>query len=54
MVPFIKDRETLFRVCDAALNYFRENALPGERFKFTLDRLGVDGLKEKVMEAYHG
>ncbi len=54
VVPFIKDRETLFRVCDAALNYFRENALPGERFKFTLDRLGVDGLKEKVMEAYHG
>ena len=51
IVPFIKDKETLFRVCDAALNFFNEYAKPGERFKFTLDRVGVDALKEKIMEA---
>ena len=31
-----------------------ENAKPGERFRKTLDRLGEDGLKEKVMAAYNG
>lgn len=54
LVPFIKDRDTLFAVCDAALNFFNENAKPGERFKFTLDRVGEDKFREKVMEAYNG
>lgn len=54
LVPFITDKDTLFRVCDAALTFFDENAKPGERFKFTLDRVGIDSLREKVMEAYDG
>lgn len=54
LVPFIKDRETLLRVCDAALVFFNDNAKPGERFKFTLDRVGIDKFKDKVMEAYEG
>lgn len=54
LVPIIKDKETLFRVTDAAIEYFEENARPSERFRKTLDRLGEDGLKEKVQSAYNG
>ncbi|MBR3105311.1 MAG: 4Fe-4S binding protein [Lachnospiraceae bacterium] len=52
IVPFIEDKETLFAVCDAALNFFRENANPSERFKFTIDRVGKEKLDEIVWKAY--
>ena len=54
IVPFIEDKETLFRVCDAALDFFQRNANPGERFKFTIDRAGVEILEQEVWEAYRG
>lgn len=54
LVPIIKDKDTLFRVTDAAIEYFEENANPSERFRKTLERLGVEGLREKVMAAYNG
>ena len=54
LVPFITDIDTLMRVCDAAVNFFRENAKPGERFKFTIDRVGVEALRARLMEAYDG
>ncbi|MBQ9155812.1 MAG: 4Fe-4S binding protein [Eubacterium sp.] len=54
LVPLVKDEETLFRVTDAAITFFAENANPGERFKFTADRVGWDQLKIKVQEAYYG
>ncbi len=54
ILPFVKDKETLLRVCDATLNFFKDNANSGERFKFTIDRVGIDKLKEKVTEAYYG
>ncbi len=54
IVPFIEDKETLFKVCDAALNYFKENANPSERFKFTIDRVGREKLDEAVWAAYNG
>ncbi len=52
IVPFVEDKETLFRVCDAALGFFRDNAKPSERFKFTIDRVGADKLEEAVWKAY--
>ena len=52
MLPFITDRETLFKICDAALSFFKENANAGERFKFTIDRIGKEKLQEKLNEAY--
>lgn len=52
VVPFIEEKETLFRVCDAALKFFEEYANPGERFKFTIDRVGKDVLDEVIWEAY--
>ncbi|MBQ9438012.1 MAG: 4Fe-4S binding protein [Lachnospiraceae bacterium] len=54
IVPFLEDKEALFRVCDAALKFFRENAKPGERFKFTIDRVGREKLEEAVWAAYRG
>jgi len=54
LVPIIKDKDTLFRVTDAAIEYFEENAKPSERFRKTLERLGDEGLREKVSAAYNG
>lgn len=54
ILPIIRDKETLFRVADAALDYFAEHANKGERFAKTLERLGWDGLRERVEAAYHG
>lgn len=54
LVPFITDNETLMRVCDAAITFFKDNARPGERFKFTIDRIGEEALRARLMEAYYG
>ena len=50
IIPFIEDKEKLFAVCDAALKFFEENALPGERFKFTLDRIGHEKFAEVIKD----
>ena len=52
IVPFIEDKKVLFRICDAALKFFEENAKPSERFKFTIDRVGKEKLDEAIWEAY--
>jgi len=54
IIPFVEDKKTLFAVCDAALEFFRENAKPSERFKFTIDRVGKEKLDEVVWKAYKG
>ena len=54
IVPIIKDKETLFRVTDAATNFFAENANPGERFRLTLQRLGEEEFRRVIKEAYDG
>ena len=54
LVPIIRDKETLFRVTDAAIDYFEEHANKSERFRATLQRLGDEGLKEAVNKAYQG
>ena len=53
-LPMIPDKETLFRVTDAAIEYFEKNANKSERFRKTLERLGDDDLKEAVLKAYEG
>ncbi|SDB14382.1 Dissimilatory sulfite reductase (desulfoviridin), alpha and beta subunits [Pseudobutyrivibrio sp. YE44] len=52
LLPIIRDKETLFRVTDAAISYFEKNAKPSERFRATLQRLGDEGLKEEIQKAY--
>lgn len=52
IIPFIEDHDKLMNVCDAAINFFAENAKAGERFKFTLDRVGKDAFEKVIREAY--
>ena len=41
-LPMIRDEETLYKIIDAALKYFEENAKPRERFGKLLERLGTE------------
>jgi dissimilatory sulfite reductase (desulfoviridin) alpha/beta subunit len=50
VVPFIEDHDTLMKVCDAAIQFFDDHANAGERFKFTIDRVGRDKFEEKIKE----
>ncbi len=54
VIPFIDDKDKLFKICDAAIRFFEDNANPGERFKFTIDRVGADKFEKTVLEAYNG
>ncbi len=54
ILPLIRSKEQLYRVTDAAIQFFADHAKPGERFKFTLDRVGLETFKEKMEEAYNG
>ena len=51
VVDFIDDHDTLLRVCDAAVEFFKDNANAGERFNFTIDRVGRDKFEEVIKEA---
>lgn len=52
-LPLVTSEEQLFRVSDRAVSFFEEHGNSGERFKFTLDRLGEEFIK-KMEEAYYG
>ena len=53
-IPIIYDKETLFRVIDAAVSFFKEHANAGERFRFTIERIGEDKFRKVIEEAYNG
>ncbi|MDO4623432.1 MAG: 4Fe-4S binding protein [Eubacteriales bacterium] len=53
-LPPVTSEEQLFRVTDAALDFFREHANAGERFKFTIDRIGEEKFIKVIEEAYNG
>ena len=50
----ITSEEQLFRVTDAAIQFFEEHGNPSERFKFTIDRVGAEELQKVLKEAYDG
>ncbi len=52
LLPLVEDEETLWRIADAVIEYFAQNARPKERFAQTLERLGWEELTKKVQEAY--
>lgn len=54
LLPIIKDKETLFRVSDAAIKFFEDHANPGERFRLTLQRVGEEEFRKIIQEAYNG
>jgi dissimilatory sulfite reductase (desulfoviridin) alpha/beta subunit len=51
LTPFIRDRQTLFRVADAALDFFAAHASPGERFRPAIERAGWDVFKSSMEAA---
>jgi dissimilatory sulfite reductase (desulfoviridin) alpha/beta subunit len=51
-LPIARDKETLFRVADAALDFYEKHAKPSERFRLTLDRTSWDDFKSKMEKAY--
>lgn len=51
-LPLIKEKEALFRVADAAIEFFEEFANSGERFRFTLQRVGEDEFRKRILNAY--
>lgn len=53
-LPLITTEEQLFRVTDAAIQFFDDNGKSGERFKFTIDRVGKSQLYKILKEAYDG
>ena len=54
LLPVVESEEQLFRITDAAIQFFDDNAKPSERFKFTLDRVGLDKFEKVIKEAYNG
>lgn len=54
LLPVITSEEQLFRVTDAAIQFFDDHAKPSERFQFTLERVGLDEFKKVIKEAYDG
>lgn len=52
VIPFIENHEKLLKVCDAAIQFFANYAQAGERFKFTIDRIGQKKFEEVIKEAY--
>ena len=53
IIPIIHDKEKLFKVIDAAVAFFRDNANPGERFRLTIERIGEEKFKEYILNAYN-
>lgn len=53
-LPLITSEEQLFRVTDAAIQFFDDHANPSERFQYTIERVGIDKFKETLKEAYNG
>lgn len=54
LLPLLPDKETLFRVTDAAINFFEKNANPSERFRKTLQRVGEEDFRSQLKDAYEG
>ena len=54
LLPLIKDEEQLFRITDAAIEFFQKHGKAGERLKLTLDRIGWDVFEKVIEEAYDG
>lgn len=52
VIPFIEDHEKLLKVSDTAIEFFENHAKPGERFKFTIDRIGKEKFEQVIKEAY--
>jgi dissimilatory sulfite reductase (desulfoviridin) alpha/beta subunit len=53
-LPIIRDTDTLFKVTDAAVDFFACRAKLGERFRPAIERAGWDIFKKTMEVAYDG
>ena len=53
IIPFIEDKEKLIKICDATMDFFGENAKPGDRLRFTIDRYGVEKFRKLIEDVYN-
>ena len=53
-LPLIKSEEQLYHITDTAIQFFDDNGNAGERFNFTIDRIGRDKFKKEIEDAYNG
>ncbi len=51
ILPLIKSEEQLYKVTDAAIQFFSDYGRPKERFRFTVDRIGWDKFKKVMRES---
>lgn len=51
LIPLITDKEKVFRVVDAAIEFFKEHGKAGERFRITINRVGKEKLRARLEEA---
>ncbi|MDF2568077.1 MAG: nitrite/sulfite reductase, 4Fe-4S iron-sulfur cluster-binding domain protein [Oscillospiraceae bacterium] len=49
-IPILFEKDKLFDVIDATLEFFKEHGRASERFALTIERVGFDVLKEKLKE----
>lgn len=52
IIPIIHGKEKLFKVIDAAVDFFEKNAKAGERFRLTIERVGEEKFKNTILEAF--
>lgn len=52
ILPFFEDEGTLFAVCDSALEFFDEEAKPGDRLQFAIDRCGQKHFNERIQAVF--
>lgn len=50
LLPILFEEETVLRVADATIAFYKENGQPSERFAKMLDRIGIEKLREKLRE----
>jgi dissimilatory sulfite reductase (desulfoviridin) alpha/beta subunit len=50
----VEDKQKLLDICDAAIQFFADNGKNGERFKYTIDRVGRDVFAKKIQDVYNG
>lgn len=50
ILPFISSKDILFKVSDKTLDFYKQHGKQGERFRNTLDRVGVELLQKEIEE----
>jgi dissimilatory sulfite reductase (desulfoviridin) alpha/beta subunit len=48
LIGILTEREAIFKVSDAALDFFDRHGQPGERFRTVIDRAGWDNFKKAI------